>query len=144
MKINFKTSSRKDIYQVGNTIENCARTLWLIADNVNGGYSVVNLTTNQIFGTYDTLEDLIRNVGDESDILFSERMHQVDNTIENDDDLYLMATNPEGKFFAVNLRTDLVYGPYTTTDDLYWDVCDEDDALAYIGYSIDDQETSKS
>ena len=127
MKINFKNNSRKDIYQIGNTIENRAGALWLIADNVNGGYSVVNLTTNQIFGTYDMLEDLIRNAGDESDILVSERIHQVDNTIENDDDLYLMAVNPEGKFFAVNLRTDLVYGPYTTMDDLYCDVCDEDD-----------------
>ena len=115
MKI--KNNSRKDIYQVGNAIENRAGALWLIADNVNGGYSVVNLTTNQIFGTYDTLEDLIQNAGDESDILVSERIHQVDNTIENDDDLYLMAVSPEGKFFAVNLRTDLVHGPYTTMDD---------------------------
>lgn len=46
MKINFKNNSR----------------------NADGGYSVVNLTTNQIFGTYDTLESLIRNAGDESDI----------------------------------------------------------------------------
>lgn len=127
MKINLKKDSRKDMYQVGNTIKNWAGALWLIADNVNGGYSVVNLTTNQIFGTYDTLEDLIRNAGDESDILVSERIHQVDNAIEKDDDLYLMVTNPRGEFFAVNLRTDLIYGPYTATDDLYRDVCDEDD-----------------
>lgn len=129
MKINFKNSSRKDIYQVGNTIENRAGALWLIADNVNGGYSVVNLTTNQIFGTYDTLEGLIQNAGDESDILVSERMHQVDNTIENDGDLYRMVVSPEGKFFAVNLRTDLVHGPYTTMDDLYHDVGNEDDGF---------------
>ena len=128
MKINLKNNSCKDIYQVGNAIQNWAGDLWLIADNIDGGYSVVNLTTNQIFGTYNSLEDLIRNAGDESDILVSERMHQVDNTIKNDDGLYLIATNPEGKFFAVNLRTDLVYGPYTTMDDLYRDVCDEDDA----------------
>lgn len=128
MKINLKNNSCKDIYQVGNAIKNWAGDLWLIADNIDGGYSVVNLTTNQIFGTYNSLEDLIRNAGDESDILVSERMHQVDNTIKNDDGLYLIATNPEGKFFAVNLRTDLVYGSYTTMDDLYRDVCDEDDA----------------
>lgn len=131
MKINLKNNSCKDIYQVGNAIENWAGDLWLIADNIDGGYSVVNLTTNQIFGTYNSLEDLIRNAGDESNILVSERMHQVDNTIKNDDGLYLIATNPEGKFFAVNLRTDLVYGPYTTMDDLYHDIGDEDDVLVH-------------
>lgn len=136
MKINLKNNSRKDIYQVGNTIENWAGNLWLIADNIDGGYSVVNLTTNQIFGTYNSLEDLIRNAGDESDILVSERMHQVDNTIKNDDGLYLIATNPEGKFFAVNLRTDLVYGPYTTMDDLYHDIGDEDDVLAHAEVNV--------
>lgn len=68
MKINFKSSSRKDMYQVGNVIKNSAGGLWLITDNADGGYSVVNLATDQIFGTYDTLESLIRNAGDESDI----------------------------------------------------------------------------
>lgn len=127
MKNNFKNNSRKDIYQVGNMIRNQTGALWLIVDNADGGYSVVNLTTNQIFGTYGTLESLIRNAGDESDVLVSERIHQVDNTIEKDDDLYRMVTNPRGKFFAVNLRTDLVHGPYATMNDLYRDVCDEDD-----------------
>lgn len=69
MKINYESESSNAIYQVGNTIKNCAGALWLIADNVDGGYSVVNLTTNQIFGTYDTLGSLIRNAGDESDTL---------------------------------------------------------------------------
>lgn len=69
MKINFKNSSRKDMYQVGNVIKNSTGGLWLIADNVDGGYSVVNLPTSQIFGTYDTIENLIQSAGDESDIL---------------------------------------------------------------------------
>lgn len=69
MKINFKNSSRKDMYQVGNVIKNSAGGLWLIADNVDGGYSVVNLPTSQIFGTYDTIESLIQSAGDKSDIL---------------------------------------------------------------------------
>lgn len=69
MKINFKNNSRTDMYQVGNVIKNSAGGVWLITDNVDGGYSVVNLPTSQIFGTYDTLESLIRNAGDESDIL---------------------------------------------------------------------------
>lgn len=77
MKINFKNNSRTDMYQIGNTIKNCAGALWLIADNVDGGYSVVNLTTNQIFGTYDTLESLIQNAGDESDILVSVEINEM-------------------------------------------------------------------
>lgn len=65
------------MYQVGNTIKNGAGALWLIADNTDGGYSVVNLTTNQIFGTYDTLESLIRNAGDESDMLANVEINEM-------------------------------------------------------------------
>lgn len=68
MKI-YESDSSNAIYQVGNVIKNRTGALWLIADNVDGGYSVVNLSTDQIFGTYDTLESLIRNAGDESDTL---------------------------------------------------------------------------
>lgn len=77
MKINLKNNSRNDMYQIGSTIKNCAGALWLIADNVDDGYSVVNLTTDQIFGTYDTLESLIRNVGDESDILVNVEVNEM-------------------------------------------------------------------
>lgn len=77
MKINLKNNNRNDMYQIGNTIKNCAGALWLIADNVDGGYSVVNLTTDQIFGTYDTFESLIRNVGDESDILVNVEVNEM-------------------------------------------------------------------
>lgn len=77
MKINFKNNSRKDMYQIGNTIKNCAGALWLIADNVDGGYSVVNLTTNQVFGTYKTLEDLYINVGDETDKLINVEINEI-------------------------------------------------------------------
>ena len=69
MKINYESDSSNAIYQVGNVIKKCTGALWFIADNVDGGYSVVNLSTDQIFGTYDTLESLIRNAGDESDTL---------------------------------------------------------------------------
>lgn len=77
MKTNLKNYSRKDMYQIGSTIKNCTGALWLIADNVDGGYSVVNLSTDQIFGTYDTLESLIRNVGDESDILVNVEINEM-------------------------------------------------------------------
>lgn len=66
----------------------------------------------------------------------SERMYQVGNVIRNDADLYLMANNPEGKLFAVNLRTNLVYGPYTTMDDLYCHIGDEDDVLTHAEINV--------
>lgn len=62
----------------------------------------------------------------------SDHAYQVGDVIRNSyDDLYLIADNPEGNFFVVNLRTNLVYGPYTTMDDLRCDVGigDEYDAL---------------
>jgi hypothetical protein len=77
MKTNLKNNSRKDMYQIGSTIKNCTGALWLIADNADGGYSVVNLSTDQIFGTYDTLESLIRDVGDESDTLVNVEINEI-------------------------------------------------------------------
>ena len=49
----------------------------------------------------------------------SSRAYQVGDTIINsEDDLYLIADNPEGELFAINLRANIVYGPYKTMDDL--------------------------
>lgn len=67
----------------------------------------------------------------------SERMYQARNVIRNSyEDLYLIANNPEGKLFVVNLRTNLVYGPYTTMDDLYHDIGDEDDVLVHAEINV--------
>lgn len=49
--------------------------------------------------------------------------YQVGDVIRNSyDDLYLIADNPERKIFVVNLRTNFVYGPYETMDDLRCDI----------------------
>lgn len=66
----------------------------------------------------------------------SKSMYQVGNVIRKDDDLYLMANNPEGKLFAVNLRANLVYGPYTTMDDLCYRIGDEDDVLTHAEVNV--------
>lgn len=67
----------------------------------------------------------------------SECMYQAGNVIRNShEDLYLIANNPEGKLFVVNLRTNLVYGPYTTMDDLYHDIGDEDDVLVHAEVNV--------
>lgn len=69
MKINFKNEKTEDIYKVGIVIKDECNILYLITKNSDGGYSVVDLRNNQVFGTYKTLEDLIMNTGDEGDIL---------------------------------------------------------------------------
>lgn len=67
----------------------------------------------------------------------SERMYQIGNVIRNSyEDLYLIANKPEGSLFVVNLRTNLVYGPYTTMDDLYNDIGDEDDVLVHAEVNV--------
>lgn len=67
----------------------------------------------------------------------SKNMYQAGNVIRNSyEDLYLIANNPEGKLFVVNLRTNLVYGPYTTMDDLYHDIGDEDDVLVHAEINV--------
>lgn len=67
----------------------------------------------------------------------SERMYQIGNVIRNGyEDLYLIVNKPEGELFVVNLRTNLVYGPYTTMDDLYHDIGDEDDVLVHAEINV--------
>lgn len=79
MKINFKTSKEtvEEMYKVGNVIKDENNILYLITTNSDGGYSVVDLSNNQVFGTYKTLEDLIMNTGDEGDKLINVEINEI-------------------------------------------------------------------
>ena len=79
MKINLKTSKEKveETYKVGNVIKDEGNILYLITSNINGGYSIIDLNNNQVFGTYKTLEDLYINVGDESDKLINVEINEI-------------------------------------------------------------------
>lgn len=67
----------------------------------------------------------------------TKQTHQVGNVIRSSSDfLYLIANNEKGELFVVNLRTNLVYGPYTTMDDLYHDIGDEDDVLVHAEINV--------
>ncbi|WP_302757252.1 hypothetical protein [Ligilactobacillus salivarius] len=77
MKINFKNIKPEDIYKVGNVIKDECNILYLITTNSDGGYSVVDLSNNQVFGTYKTLEDLIMNTGDEGDKLINVEINEI-------------------------------------------------------------------
>lgn len=79
MKINFKEIKEKyeEMYKVGNVIKDENNVLYLITTNSDGGYSVIDLSNNQVFGTYKTLEDLYINVGDETDKLINVEINEI-------------------------------------------------------------------
>ena len=67
----------------------------------------------------------------------SKNMYQVGNVIRTGDEgLYLIADNPEGEIFAVDLHTNLVYGAYKTMNDLFNDIEDEDNVLVHAEINV--------
>ena len=67
----------------------------------------------------------------------SKNMYQVGNVIRTSDEgLYLIADNPEGEIFAVDLHTNLVYGAYKTMNDLFNDIEEEDDVLVHAEINV--------
>ena len=67
----------------------------------------------------------------------SKNMYQVGNVIRTSDEgLYLIADNPEGEIFAVDLHTNLVYGAYKTMNDLFNDIEDEDNVLGHAEINV--------
>lgn len=69
MKINFNDEKPENIYQVGNIFRN-EDNLYLVAtvDN-NDGYTLINLSKNNIIGKYATLEELAEDVKEDDDTL---------------------------------------------------------------------------
>ena len=78
MKINFKNKAKsEDMYKVGNVIKDENDILYLIATNIDGGYSLADLSNNQVFATFKTLEDLFINTGDEYDKLINVEINEI-------------------------------------------------------------------
>lgn len=61
MKINFRHDDFKAIYKVGNVIKDRDGCIYLIVEEKELGYTVVNLTNNEIYEDYDTMQDLIND-----------------------------------------------------------------------------------
>ena len=61
MKINFRHDDFKAIYKVGNVIKDREGCIYLIVEEKELGYTVVNLTNNEIYEDYDTMQDLIHD-----------------------------------------------------------------------------------
>ena len=69
MKINFNDEKQENIYKVGNVFRN-EDDLYLVATvDTNAGYTLVNLSKNNIIGRYDTLEELAEDVKEKDDTL---------------------------------------------------------------------------
>ena len=73
MKINYKNKNNKhdfeEMYQVGNVIRWINGNIYLVVDHGELDYSLVDLTNNKVYATYDTLENLISDLASESDVL---------------------------------------------------------------------------
>ena len=74
MKINFKNSEFEDIYQVGNVIKDRDGCIYLIVEEKELGYTVVNLTNNEIYEDYDTMQDLIHDFAKEGQALVNAKL----------------------------------------------------------------------
>lgn len=69
MKINTKKHNFEDMYKVGNVIQWINGNIYLVVDHGEFDYSLVDLTNNKVYATYDTLENLISDLASESDVL---------------------------------------------------------------------------
>lgn len=73
MKINYKNKNKKhdfeEMYQVGNVIRWINGNIYLVVDHGELDYSLVDLTNNKVYATYDTLENLINDLASDSDVL---------------------------------------------------------------------------
>ena len=71
MIINANKHTIEEMYKVGNVIRWKNGNIYLIVKNDKYGYSIVDLTNNKVYATYDTMKNLIHNVASESDVLIN-------------------------------------------------------------------------
>ena len=69
MKINFDEVDYKEMYKVGNVIRDSDNTLFLVAEDSEHGYVLVNLSENIVTRAFETLEELSEKFGEEDDTL---------------------------------------------------------------------------
>lgn len=69
MKINFDEVDYKEMYKVGNVIRDSDNMLFLVAEDSEHGYVLVNLSENIVTRAYETLEELADAYGEEDDTL---------------------------------------------------------------------------
>lgn len=158
MKINTKKYNFEEMYQVGNVIQWINGNIYLVVDHGEFDYSLVDLTNNKVYATYDTLENLISDLASESDILLNaeinvfwgeinmkinfknsefEDIYKVGNVIKDRDGcVYLIVEEEELGYTVVNLTNNEIYEDYDTMQDLIHDFAKEGQALVNAKLTI--------
>ena len=158
MKINTKKYNFEEMYQVGNVIQWINGNIYLVVDHGEYDYSLVDLTNNKVYATYDTLENLISELASESDVLLNaeinvfwgeinmkinfknsefEDIYKVGNVIKDRDGcIYLIVEEEELGYTVVNLTNNEIYEDYDTMQDLIHDFAEQGQALANAKLTI--------
>lgn len=158
MKIDTKKHNFEEMYQVGNVIQWINGNIYLIVDHGEFDYSLVDLTNNKVYATYDTLENLISELASESDVLLNaeinvfwgeinmkinfknsefENIYKVGNVIKDRDGcIYLIVEEEELGYTVVNLTNNEIYEDYDTMQDLIHDFAKEGQALVNAKLTI--------
>lgn len=158
MKINTKKYNFEEMYQVGNVIQWINGNIYLVVDHGEYDYSLVDLTNNKVYATYDTLENLISELASESDVLLNaeinvfwgeinmkinfknsefEDIYKVGNVIKGRDGcIYLIVEEEELGYTVVNLTNNEIYEDYDTMQDLIYDFAEQGQALANAKLTI--------
>lgn len=158
MKIDTKKHNFEEMYQVGNVIQWINGNIYLVVDHGEYDYSLVDLTNNKVYATYDTLENLISELASESDVLVNaeinvfwgeinmkinfknsefEDIYKVGNVIKDRDGcIYLIVEEEELGYTVVNLTNNEIYEDYDTMQDLIHDFAEQGQALANAKLTI--------
>lgn len=158
MKINTKKHNFEEMYQVGNVIQWINGNIYLVVDHGEFDYSLVDLTNNKVYATYDTLENLISDLASESDVLLNaeinvfwgeinmkinfknsefDDIYKVGNVIkERDGCIYLIVEEEELGYTVVNLTNNEIYEDYDTMQDLINDFAAEGQSLVNAELTI--------
>ena len=158
MKINTKKYNFEEMYQVGNVIQWINGNIYLVVDHGELDYSLVDLTNNKVYATYDTLENLISELASESDVLVNaeinvfwgeinmkinfknsefEDIYKVGNVIKDRDGcIYLIVEEKELGYTVVNLTNNEIYEDYDTMQDLIHDFAEQGQVLVNAKLTI--------
>lgn len=157
MKINTKKHNFEDMYKVGNVIQWINGNIYLVVDHGELDYSLVDLTNNKVYATYDTLENLISDLASDSDVLLNaeinvfwgeinmkinfknsefEDIYKVGNVIKGRDGFIYLIVKEELGYTVVDLSNDAIYEDYDTMQDLIDDFATEGQSLVNAEINI--------
>ena len=157
MKINTKKHNFEDMYKVGNVIQWINGNIYLVVDHGELDYSLVDLTNNKVYATYDTLENLISDLASDSDVLLNaeinvfwgeinmkinfknsefEDIYKVGNVIKGRDGCIYLIVKEELGYTVGGLCNDAIHEGHDTMQDLIADFATEGQSLVNAEINI--------